>query len=130
MRHLQKSAVMTVRIPGISTTFDLELSCPGMTAASLATELLLQATALSEFSVGRSGDDSCSEVRFMVMRTTSRVVYGAEFCLDGDRLLVAYFTSPADWPSAKRATACAEAFEPLFSLVHLKSNAHASVAPR
>lgn len=97
-------------------------------AASLATELLLQAATLPDFRVQRSGEDASSSVRFMVAYFAGRTGYVAEFYLDSDRLLAAYVSSPADWPASKRATACATAFEPLFSAVRAPDGSHPVVS--
>jgi hypothetical protein len=129
MDEKTSTKIIKARIKGISNTFDLELRCGHMTAESLTVKLLLQATKLSDFCVSHTGDDSTLIIRFMVARFFDGMCYAAEFCLISDRLIVGYFTSPAEWSSAERANACLNAFEPLFSLIHSQSGEHVTLLP-
>ena len=110
-------------------TFDLEVSCKDMSAPALATDLILCAATRPEFRIERGDDENSPVVRFIIVRFTAEVIYGAEFYLDGNRLLAAFVTSPADWTSDKRADAFARAFEPLFSLVVSKAGIGPTVQP-
>ena len=112
----------------MNNKFDLAIRCQQLSLASLATELLLRATALPDFIVYRSGDDSDSVVRFMVIRTAGRVGYAAEFILHDEELVAAYISSPSDWSASERATACVKAFAELFSAVRTSDGGHVTVS--
>ena len=118
----------TIKLRGVSTSFDLAVTSPELSAPCLATELLLRATSLPDHTVQRSGDDSDSSVRFMVARFAGRVGYVAEFCLDANGLVVAYVSSPSDWSASRRATACATAFADLFAAVRASDGSQVTVS--
>ncbi|GEM_PF-1752308 len=117
----------TIKLCGFSTLFDLAVRCPQLSHASLATELLLRAAALPDYTVQRSGDDSNSVVRFMVARFSGSVGYVAEFILHDDDVVVAYVSSPSEWSASERATACATAFAELFSAIRASDGSHVTV---
>ena len=117
----------TIRLCGPSTSFDLAVRCPQLSLASLATELLLRAAALPDFTIQRSGNDSDSVVRFMVARFAGRVGHVAEFILDDDEIVVAHISAPSEWSPSERATACATAFAELFSAVRTSNGGHVTV---
>jgi len=117
----------TIQLCGFSTSFGLAVRCPQLSYASLATELLLRAAALPDYTVQRSGDDSNSVVRFMVARFAGSVGYVAEFILHEDDVVVAYISSPSEWSTSERATACATAFAELFSAIRASDGSHVTV---
>ena len=117
----------TIRLRGPSTSFDIAVRCPQLSLASLATELLLRAAALPDFTVQRSGNDSDSVVRFMVARFAGRVGHVAEFILHDDEIVVAHISSHSEWSASERAIACATAFAELFSAVRTSDGGHVTV---
>ena len=118
----------TIRLRGVSTSFDLVVRCPQLSSGSLATELLLRAASLPDHTVQRSGDDFDSATRGLVARFAGRVAFVAEFFLDADELIAAFVSSPAEWSASKRATACATAFVELFSAVRASDGSHVTVS--
>ena len=117
----------TIQLRGFSTSLGLAVRCPQLSYASLATELLLRAAALPDYTVQRSGDDSNSVVRFMVARFAGSVGYLAEFILHDDDVVVAYISSPSEWSASERAAACATAFAELFSAIRASDGSHVTV---
>jgi hypothetical protein len=120
---------VNARVPACTTTFDLELKCQEMAAAAVAAELLIQASKLPEMRVMRSDSDDSPLLQYLITRSTARLGCAAHFLLDGDKLRVCYTSSPANWPSDKRALAFSEAYMPLLDLVVSKAGTHPVVLP-
>ena len=106
--------------------FDLQLICAGMTADSLATDLLDRARTLADFRV--HSDDSNPPRQFEIVRFTAKYVYAAAFYLCRGQLLVMFITHPKS-PTIERAMVCDRAFQPLFSLIQSSTGAQPILWP-
>jgi len=116
-----------LKVPVPNLAYDVIIQSSQISSACLATEILLRVPLLEGHSVVRCGKDSEASIQFMISILDGRRAHLASFLLKEGKLLVCHMSSPADWTSSQRVTACTAIFSNVFAALRTLDNKHIKV---